>query len=68
VVQNSLNQVAVVKLAEQFTSGEIVELITDSRFDIPTTIANLGDALYVVNARFTTPPTPTTEYNIVRLP
>lgn len=68
VVQNFFNQVAVVALKGGFTAGEIVEQITDSRFDVPTTITNLGNALYVVNARFTTPPTPDTEYSIVRLP
>lgn len=68
VVQNTLNQVAVVKLRGGFASGEVVDLITAPSFDIPTTIANLGSSLYVVNARFTTPPTPDTEYNIVQLP
>jgi sugar lactone lactonase YvrE len=68
VVQNFFNQVAVVELSDDVTSGEIVDHFTDPAFDIPTTIARLGSALYVVNARFTTPPTPDTEYSIVKLP
>ena len=68
VVQNAFSQIAVVELSKDFTSGEIVDMITSPSFDVPTTIAAFGDALYVVNARFTTPPTPTTDYNVVRVP
>jgi len=39
--------------------------LTSPSFDVPTTIASFGSRLYVVNARFTTPPTPTTPYDIV---
>jgi hypothetical protein len=35
---------------------------------VPTTIAAFGHALYVVNARFGTPPTPDTQYEVVRVP
>ena len=49
------------------SSGEIVRTITQSNFDVPTTIAKRANQLYVVNARFTTPPTPSTSYNIVRV-
>jgi hypothetical protein len=35
---------------------------------VPTTIAAFGDALYAVNARFDTPPTPDTDYDVVRVP
>ena len=38
----------------------------NTNIDVPTTIASFGNALYAVNARFTTPPAPTTTYNIVR--
>lgn len=68
VVQNQLNQIAVIELNHQLTSGTIVDTLTNSLFDIPTTIARFGDALYAVNARFSTPPTPHTEYNVVRVP
>lgn len=62
VVQNRDNSVAVVKLDRRLTSGTVVAHITDPDFDVPTTIDDLGNRLYAVNARFTTPPTPDTEY------
>jgi sugar lactone lactonase YvrE len=68
VVQNQLNQIAVVDLSPGFASGEIVDLLTNSAFDVPTTIAKFSNALYAVNARFGTPPTPDTEYDVVRVP
>lgn len=68
VVQNFLNQIAVVELSPDLSSGAIVEIITDSDFDVPTTIAKFGNSLYAVNARFSTPPTPDTTYTVVRVP
>jgi sugar lactone lactonase YvrE len=67
VVQNRLNQIAVVDLNADLTEGEIVDTITDSDFRVPTTIARFGNSLYAVNARFGTPPTPDTEYEVVRV-
>src|SRR5829696_655443 len=68
VVQNQLNQIAVVELNSDFTEGTIVDTITSSAFRVPTTIARFGNSLYAVNARFGTPPTPDTEYEVVRVP
>jgi len=45
----------------------IVSYITNPAFDVPTTIAEFGNSLYAVNARFGTPPTPETEYDIVKV-
>jgi sugar lactone lactonase YvrE len=67
VVRNQLNEVAVIKLARDYSSGDLAMSITNPAFDIPTTIAALGSRLYVVNARFSTPPTPDTEYTVVRV-
>jgi len=67
VVQNFLNQIAVVRLDPGLTSGEIQGVITDPRLDIPTTVAGFGASLYVVNSRFTTPPTADTEYTVVKV-
>ena len=67
VVQNRLNQIAVVELNSDLTSGEIVDTLTDSDFRVPTTIARFGNSLYAVNARFGTTPTPSTEYEVVRV-
>jgi hypothetical protein len=52
VVQNFLNQVAVVDLRPGFGSGAVVDTITSDGFRIPTTVARAGNRLYLVNARF----------------
>lgn len=67
VVQNFINQISVVKLAGKFNGGAIIEVITDSEFDVPTTAAAFGGSLYAVNARFSTPPAPDTTYQIVQV-
>ena len=58
-VQNFLNQIAVVRLSPDLTSGTVEELITSDLFQIPTTVARFGDRLATVNAKFDTgfPPT-----------
>jgi Gluconolactonase len=68
VVQNQLNQIAVVELSADLSSGTIVDIITSPDFRVPTTVAKFGSSLYTVNARFGTPPTPDTEYEVVRVP
>ena len=67
VVRNRLNEIVVIDLASDLRAGEVVGTITDPNFDVPTTIAAFGNAIYAVNARFSTPPTPSTEYSIVRV-
>ena len=67
VVQNQLNRIAVVRLDRDLDDGEITGNLTDSDFDIPTTIAKKGGFLWAVNARFSTPPTPDTEYDVVKV-
>jgi sugar lactone lactonase YvrE len=53
VVQNFLNQIAVVELDPGFASGAVNDdFLTSLHFRIPTTAALFGDALYLVNARF----------------
>jgi sugar lactone lactonase YvrE len=68
VVQNRLNRIAVVTLAKDFASGTIGRTITDSDFDVPTTIDRHGKSLYAVNARFGTAPGPSTTYSVVQVP
>ncbi|WP_454198047.1 SMP-30/gluconolactonase/LRE family protein [Nocardia sp. Marseille-Q1738] len=65
VVQNRLNAITVVTLNHAGTNGTVERRVTDPRFDVPTTVAASGDHLYLPNARFTTPPAPTTPYNAV---
>ena len=67
VVQNQLNQVAVIRLDAGGTSGSLVDTLTSPAFDVPTTVASYGSGLFLPNARFTTPPTPDTEYDVVRI-
>ncbi|MEU8301267.1 superoxide dismutase [Micromonospora sp. NPDC048909] len=65
VVQNRLNQIAVVELNRAGTAGTLTGTITDPGFDVPTTVAKALGRLYLPNARFTTTPTPTTPYTAV---
>jgi sugar lactone lactonase YvrE len=65
VVQNQLNRIAVVALGKGLTSGRIARTITNSAFDVPTTIDRHGKRIYAVNARFGTPPGPSTTYSVV---
>jgi hypothetical protein len=67
VVQNQLNVVAKVRLSRDLSAGRVVERISDPDFDVPTTIAAFRGHLYVVNARFSTPPTPDTPYWVARV-
>lgn len=75
VVQNFLNQVSVVTLAPDLSSGAVTEVITSELFRIPTTGARFGGDLYVVNARFDVAPPPllggtpmSIDYDVVRVP
>lgn len=68
VVQNQLNQVAVVELDPTGAAGTVVARVSSPAFDVPTTVAAFGDRLYLPNARFTTPPTPDTPYTANAIP
>jgi sugar lactone lactonase YvrE len=69
VVQNQLNRIAVVRLAHDLSSGRIVDHITSSAFQVPTTIAEHGNRLYAVNARFNLAPAdrPNASYSVVQV-
>lgn len=62
------NAVVVVHLARDGHSGRVVRTITDPDLDRPTTAVLAAGALYAVNGRFSVPPTPTTPYDVVRVP
>jgi sugar lactone lactonase YvrE len=67
VVQNRLNQIAVVVLSRSLDRGRVVTTVTDPDFDVPTTIAFQAGQLYAVNARFgTTDPQPA-RYDVVKV-
>ncbi|GLW91216.1 hypothetical protein Aglo03_20320 [Actinokineospora globicatena] len=68
VVENGSNRIAKVGLAADGSAGVVERRLTDHRFDVATTVAAYGSRLYAVNARFSTPPTPTTTYTAVAVP
>lgn len=67
VVRNQLEQVVLLRMSEHFSSATLQRRLTNPAFDVPTTIAAVGHRLYVVNARFTTPPGPDVTYDIVKV-
>lgn len=67
VVRNFINQVSEFRLNHDYSAATLTKVITSDNFDIPTTVDNRGSSLYLVNARFTTPPGPTVTYDIVRV-
>lgn len=67
VVQNFSNQIGVVELAADLSSGEVGDPIISTDFRIPTTVAELGNSLYTVNARFDVAPGPGTAYEVVQV-
>lgn len=68
VVRNQANEIAVVDLSPDLSSGTLrPDKISSPDFAVPTTLAEFGNSLYAVNARFGTSPTPDTEYQIVRV-
>jgi hypothetical protein len=69
-VRNQDNLVAVFNLGADLLSASLVGEITGpaGALDVPTTATFALDRLWVVNARFSTTPTPSTPYWITRLP
>jgi sugar lactone lactonase YvrE len=68
VIRNVDNIVAVLRLDPGFGSGRLVREITGPQLRVPSTGDLFGPWLYMVNARFDVTPTPTTDYNVVRVP
>jgi len=77
VAQNFLNQISQLKLSTDGLSADIVHIITDPAFRVPTTITGFGKTLYTVNSRFdvapppfpgSPPADPGLTYNLVRVP
>jgi streptogramin lyase len=67
VVQNRLNQVAVIHLAADLSSGTVVDHLTHPAFRVPTTIDKVSGRLYLPNARFGVPSPDTQDYEVVSL-
>lgn len=68
VVRNVDDIVAVIRLDDTFLRGTLDHEITSPLFRVPATAALFGSSLYLVNARFDVPSTPTTDYNVVHVP
>ncbi len=66
-VEGSKNQITEIELAPDLAAGTVTGALTSPAFDVPTTAARFGADLYAVNAKFGTPPLPTTPYEVVRL-
>ena len=67
VVRNRDNRIAVIDLVSDLSSGRQVRTITSRNFDVPTTVARIGNRLYAVNARFRTTANARTRYWIARV-
>lgn len=69
VVQNGADQVAVVELSSDLTSGTLAGVLTDERLSSAATAALVGDRLLVTNAQFTAMQTgPTLPFEVLVLP
>ncbi|MCG5472171.1 superoxide dismutase [Micromonospora sp. LAH09] len=68
VIRNLTNVIAVVRMNAGYTGGVVQREITGPQLRSPATGDLLGSALYVVNGRFDVESTPSTDYDIVRVP
>lgn len=67
VIQNRANRVAVIAVDRALTSGRVLTRLSDSRFDVPTTLDEMGRRLYLVNARFGTPNPGEAAYQVLQI-
>ncbi|PYC71223.1 superoxide dismutase [Micromonospora arborensis] len=68
VIRNLSNVIAVVRMNAGFTAGVVQREVTGPQLRSPATGDLLGSALYVVNGRFDVESTPSTDYDIIRVP
>lgn len=67
VLQNAINTLTLVDLESHLESGEVVSRTTDDDFDVPTTLAESGNRLAIVNARFGVPSPEAAEYWVTQI-
>jgi hypothetical protein len=67
VVRTNRNTISKFRLNDRLTRATLVDQIHDRDLVGPSTVAAFADHLYAVNARPTTPPTPSTTYCVVRV-
>lgn len=68
VLQNRDNHLTLVRLAPDLSSGAVVDRSTHGSFDVPTTLAEAGNRLAIVNARFGTASPETADYWVSQIP
>jgi sugar lactone lactonase YvrE len=69
VVQNGADQVTVLEMTDDFTSGTEAAVLTDERLSSSATAALVGDRLLVTNAQFAAMQTgPTLPFEVIVLP
>ena len=67
VAQNFPEKLATVKVDSHLRSARLVKQVTSPALDIPSSVEEDRGDLFGLNARFTTPATPTTTYDVVRV-
>jgi hypothetical protein len=67
VLQNSINTLTLIRLESDLDSGRVVSRTTDEDFDVPTTVAESGNRLAIVNARFGVPSPETARYWVTQI-
>ncbi len=67
-VGRNVNEVDVFRLGAHLSTAHLRRTLTSPTLDVSTTVAYQAGRLWVVNARFNTPVTPTTPYWLTRLP
>jgi hypothetical protein len=65
VMRNFAEIIAEIRLSPDLSSGVLQREITNSNFDVPTTIDRFGNTIYAVNARFSSGNNPSLTYAIV---
>lgn len=68
VVRNVDNRVDVYRLGARLATASFIGSLASDSLNVPTTAVARAGSLWVVNAAFTTPPTPSTPYWLTRLP
>ncbi len=67
IARNFPQRIAVVHIGDDAAGARLIADLADPRLDIPSSVAVDGGHIFALNARFTTPVTPDTRYDLVRL-
>lgn len=67
IARNFPQQITTVKITSGARSAVVVSERTDPALDIPSAVEEHDGDLWALNARFTTPPSPTTTYDLVTI-